>query len=109
VKRVLFDEDVPRQLRCDLSEFEIRTVQEEGWSSVKNGALLRQSSLTFDVFVTADKRLRHQQNVSQHYIGVVVLGTFDVRLPRLQQILPDIRDAIRNVRPGTVVVVGEPT
>jgi len=66
VRRVLFDEDVPRQLRRDLSEFQIRTVQEEGWSSVKNGELLQRSSPTFDVFVTADKRLRHQQNISQY-------------------------------------------
>jgi hypothetical protein len=107
VKRVLFDEDVPRQLRRDLPEFQIRTVQEEGWSSVKNGALLRCSSPTFDVFVTADKRLRHQQNISQYQIGVVVLGTFDVRLPRLQQILPELRVAIRDVQPGMVIVVGE--
>jgi hypothetical protein len=28
VKRVLFDEDMPRQLRRDLPEFRIRTVQE---------------------------------------------------------------------------------
>lgn len=107
MRRVLFDEDVPRQLRRDMPEFQIRTVQEEGWSSFKNGELLRRSAPTFDVFVTADKRLRHQQNLSQHQIGVVVLGTFDVRLPRLQQILPELRAAIRDVRPGTVVVVSE--
>ena len=107
MRRVLFDEDVPRQLRRDLPEFAIRTVQEEGWSSIKNGELLRISSLTFDVFVTADKRLRHQQNISACDIGVVVLGTYDVRLPRLQEILPELRSAIQSVTPGTVVVVAE--
>jgi hypothetical protein len=35
VRRVLFDEDVPRQLRQDLASFNIRTVQEQGWSSLK--------------------------------------------------------------------------
>jgi hypothetical protein len=107
VRRVLFDEDVPRQLRRDLAEFEIRTVQEEGWSSFKNGALLRISSSTFDVLVTADKRLRHQQDIAQFDIGVVVLGTYDVRLPRLRQILPVLQSAIRDVEPGTVIVVGD--
>lgn len=107
MKRVLFDEDVPRQLRRDLTEFKIRTVQEEGWSSIKNGELLRRSAPTFDVLVTADKRLRHQQNVAQFEIGVVVLGTHDVRLPRLQQILPELHGAIRDVQPGTVIVIGE--
>jgi hypothetical protein len=102
---VLFDEDVPRQLRRDLQEFAIRTVQEEGWSSVKNGELLRLSSSTFDVFVTADKQLRHQQNISRHQIGVVVIATRDTRLPRLQQVLEELRTAIRDVTSGTVMIV----
>jgi hypothetical protein len=105
VRRVLFDEDVPRQLRRDLPEFEIRTVQEQGWTSVKNGELLRLSSPTFDVLVTADKRLRYQQNIARHDIGVVVLATRDTRLPRLQQALDELRSAIRDVAPGTIVFV----
>lgn len=105
MRRVLFDEDVPRQLRRDLKEFTIRTVQEEGWASVKNGELLRLCSPVFDVLVTADKRLRHQQNIARHNIGVVVIATRDTRLPRLQQILPELRVAIRDVSPGTVIVV----
>jgi hypothetical protein len=105
VRRVLFDEDVPRQLRRDLSEFRIRTVQEEGWGSMKNGELLRRSSATFDVLLTADKRLRHEQNIGKFTIGVVVLATRDVRLPRLQELVSEIRGAIRDVQPGTVVII----
>lgn len=107
MRRVLFDEDVPRQLRRDLPEFEIRTVQEEGWSSVKNGLLLRLSSASFDVFVTADKRLRFQQNIAQFDIGVVVLATRDTRLPRLQQVVGKIRDAVRDVAPGATIVIDD--
>ena len=105
MRRVLFDEDVPRQLRRDLPELAIRTVQEQGWASVLNGALLRAASLEFDVFVTADKNLRHQQNITTFNIGVVVLGTADTRLPRLRLLLADIRKAIADVRAGHVIVV----
>jgi hypothetical protein len=105
VKRVLFDEDVPRQLRRDLQEFRVRTVQEEGWTSVKNGELLRLSSSVFDVLVTADKRLRFQQNIASYNVGVVVIATRDTRLPRLHQILDELRAAIRDVVAGTVIVV----
>jgi hypothetical protein len=59
----LFDEDVPRQLRRDLPAFAIRTVQECGWSSVKNGQLLRTAETEFDVLVTADKNLQYQQHI----------------------------------------------
>ena len=105
MRRVLFDEDVPRQLRRDLPEFEIRTVQEEGWSSSTNGELLGLGAASFDVFVTADKRLRHQQNIARYDIGVVVIATRDTRLPRLQQALDELRMAIQNVLPGTVILV----
>ena len=105
MRRVLFDEDVPRQLRRELPEFQIRTVQEEDWSSVKNGELLRRSSQSFDVLVTADKRLRHQQNISRYNIGVVVIATRDTRLPRLQEVVDELREAIRDVPPGSVVIV----
>lgn len=105
MRRVLFDEDVPRQLRRDLSEFYIRTTQEEGWGTVKNGELLRRSAPTFDVLLTADKRLRHQQNIAKFTIGVVVLATRDVRLPRLQELISEIQDAIHTVQPGTVIII----
>ena len=105
MRRVLFDEDVPRQLRRDLAEFDIRTVQEEGWSSVLNGELLRRASDSFDVLLTADKRLQYQQNIPQFRIGVVVLATIDTRLPHLRSRVAQIRSAIETVAPGTVLIV----
>lgn len=108
MKRVLFDEDVPRQLRRDLPEFTIRTVQEEGWSSVRNGELLRRASETFDVLVTADQRLQYQQNIRQFRIGVVVLDVRDTRLPHLRLLLSELRSAIAAVAPGAVIRVKAP-
>jgi len=106
VRRVLFDENMPRKLRRDLPEFEVKTVQEEGWGGLENGKLLRRASGTFDVFLTADQRLRYQQNVAQFAIGVVVVETVDTTLGNLRQLLPQIRTAIDTVTPGTAVIVG---
>lgn len=64
MKRVLFDENMPRQLRRELPEFAIRTVQEEGWAGLENGKLLREAVTGFDVLVTADGRMRYQQNTA---------------------------------------------
>lgn len=105
MKRVLFDEDMPRQLRRELPEFEIRTVQEEGWSSIQNGELLRRASATFDVLLTADQRLQYQQNIPRFDIGVVVIAARDVRLPSLQRLIPRLRAAITSVPPGAVVII----
>jgi hypothetical protein len=105
VKRVLFDENMPRKLRHDISNAVVRTVQEEGWAGFENGELLRRASGRFDVLLTADQRLRYQQNVEQFQIGIVVIETFDTTLANLQGLLPNIRAAIESVVPGTVRMV----
>jgi hypothetical protein len=105
VKRVLFDENMPRKLRRDLLVFRVRTAQEEGWSAFKNGDLLRRAAVTFDVFVTIDQGIRYQQNVTRLQIGIVVIEVPDTRLAHLRPLVPQLSDAIETVRPGQVVVV----
>lgn len=99
---------MPRKLRRDLPEFSIRTVQEEGWGGLENGNLLRTAAGHFDVFLTADQRLRFQQNIAKIDIAVVVVRTFDTTLPGLRVLLPEIRRAIDTATAGTVVVVEDP-
>ena len=108
MRRVLFDEDVPRQLRRDLPDFFIRTVQEQGWSALKNGQLLRIASSEFDVMLTADKNLQYQQHLSDFSIGVVVLAARDARLPSLRSAIAQIRQALNDARPGAPLRVGSP-
>jgi hypothetical protein len=107
MKRVLFDENMPRKLRRELPEFAVRTVQEEGWAGLKNGELLRAVTLSssFDVFVTVDQRLRYQQNIGRLSVGVVVIETFDTTLANLRTMLPQLRAAIEDTAPGTIAVV----
>lgn len=96
---------MPRKLRRDLPEFIVRTVQEEGWTGFKNGDLLRRAVSSFDVLLTADQRMRYQQNVSQFAIGVVVIETFDTTLPNLRTLLPKIKSAIEGAIHGTITVI----
>jgi len=105
VKRVLFDENMPRKLRRDLPEFIVRTVQEEGWAGLSNGNLLRQAVSSFDVLLTADQRLRYQQNVAQLSIAVVVIETFDTTLANLRTLLPQIKEAVENTASGAITII----
>jgi len=88
-----------------LPEFEIRTVQEQGWSAVQNGELLRRASESFDVMVTADQRLQFQQNIALFDLGIVIIVAVDTRLPNLRTLLPQLRSAIANVQPGSFSIV----
>jgi len=105
VKRVLFDEDMPRELRRDLPDFEIRTAQEEGWSGLNNGELLRAAQGKFGVLVTGDKRLQFQQNIAAFSIAVVVVSARSTRLVHMCPLVDRIKLAIDQAQPGTISLV----
>jgi hypothetical protein len=103
VRRVLFDENLPRLLRRKLPEFEVRTVQEEGWGAYKNGELLRRAEGHFDVLLTADRRMQYQQKLTAFEIGVVVIVTPRLQLQVLERALEPMKQAISNVSFGQVL------
>jgi hypothetical protein len=103
VRRVLFDENLPRLLRRSLPEFEIRTVQEEGWGSLGNGDLLRHAADGFDVLLTADRRMQYQQNLTSYAIGVVVIVTPRLQLELLERAIEPLREALTQVTPGQIL------
>lgn len=94
MRRVRFDENMPRKLRRDLPEFSIRTAQEEGWAAFKNGELLKHAIGSFDDVVTIDQRMRYQQNIATLAIGVVAIELPDTRLV----FLPSFRNCVLQSR-----------
>ena len=52
--KVLLDECVPRKLRREIANHEVRTVTESGRSGLKNGELLALAEVEFDVFLAVD-------------------------------------------------------
>jgi hypothetical protein len=75
---ILLDECTPGVVKKRLSHLAIRTVQEMGWSGAKNGVLLKLADQQFDVFITTDNNLRHQQNLSQVALAFVLLPSNQV-------------------------------
>lgn len=96
--RVLFDQGVPAPLRDHLRGHEVQTAFELGWSALSNGELLAAAEPKFDVFVTTDRNLRHQQNLAGRRIAVLVLPT--TSWPRLQAITGRIAKEIGSLQPG---------
>ena len=63
--RILLDECVPRPLKRELTDYQVRTVVEMGWSGKKNGELLQlMTQENFTILLTADRNLRYQQNLN---------------------------------------------
>lgn len=104
--RILLDESLPRRLARNLPGHDVRTVQECGWSGLKNGDLLRVAKDSFDVLVTGDQNLEYQQNTSTLPIAIVVLGARDNRVESLLPLVPEILKALTTLAPRTTVKVG---
>ena len=71
--RVLLDEGVPRKLRSELPGHDVKTVAEMKWAGTKNGALLRRAASEFDVLLTVDQGIPHQQNVKGLSLALVII------------------------------------
>lgn len=101
--RILLDESTPRRIKGWFVGDEVRTVVEMSWGGVKNGRLLRLASDSFEVFVTADKALEHQQNLTGLKVGIVVLPTNHWR--SLQPYQTKVLTAVRKVGAGRVLAI----
>ena len=106
--RVLLDECLPRKLRLELPGHETKTVPEMGWASKRNGDLLRLAVGAFDAFLTVDRKLQHQQNLSAFNIAVVVLIANGNTLADLQPLMPKVLELLPNAAQGQATVVGGP-
>lgn len=104
--RVLLDESLPRPLASLLLGHDVRTVAQMNWTSLGNGALLRQASTEFDVVLTADQNVEFQQNLKTLPIAVIVLVAESNRLESLESLVPAILQAMSVLTPNTLVRVG---
>ena len=63
--RILLDEQLPRRLARQLSQHQVRTVQQQGWTGMRNGELLRSAAAAgFEILLTGDKNFQFQQNLA---------------------------------------------
>ncbi len=104
--RALLDENMPRSLIPLLApEIEARTVQQQGWSGTRNGDLLSLASASFDVFITTDHGIPHQQNLSRYAIGIVLMETRSNRAEDLARLVPQLKERLGSIVPGVVIRV----
>ena len=96
--KILLDECTPRVVKRRLPGHSISTVQEMGWAVVRNGELLAKADGVFDVFVTTDKNLRHQQNLKKFKFAVIILPSNQV--PVVASLINQIEALLNTVQPG---------
>jgi len=95
-------------LRRDLLDHQVESVPLIGWAGIENGELLRKAvEAGFDVLVTLDSNMVHQQNIGQYAIAVVALWAASNRLADARPLMPALLAPLPQVKPGTVPFLPE--
>jgi predicted nuclease of predicted toxin-antitoxin system len=85
--RILLDKCLPAELADELTGHEVRTAQQEGWSSLENGELLQRAAARFEVFITADKHIERTQKLPGT-LSVVTIRTRTNGILSLRPLVP---------------------
>src|SRR5882672_7477456 len=105
--RVLFDNGTPRGVAAALSGHIVEEARSRGWDTLRNGELLDAAEAAgFDVFLTTDRNIRYQQNLTGRKIAIIVLGKGRWRL--IKNSLPAIAEAVATATSGGFVEVEIP-
>ena len=97
--KVLFDQGTPVPLRRSLPEHSVDTAFELGWATLRNGELLdRAEAEGYDLLITTDQQLRHQQNLSGRRLAILELRS--TCWPRIQAHVATMRATLSRMQPG---------
>jgi hypothetical protein len=103
--KLLLDECIDRRLAGELAWHDVKTVPQMGWATKKNGELLKLAENEFDAFITVDRNLAFQQNLSQFDIAVLILHVASNRLADLKPLVPRILSILPTLIKGKAETV----
>lgn len=72
---------------------------------MQNGELLRTAAAQFDVFLTIDKNIKREQNLSTLLIAVIVIMARSNRLPNLLPFVTRLEVELADLKPRILVEV----
>jgi predicted nuclease of predicted toxin-antitoxin system len=104
--KILIDENLSKLLARQLSDLGANHCVDLGWQGLSNGRLMGAMKTDgFSVLVTADKNLRHQQNLGASGCSVVLLDIHPTSEANQLHCVDEIREACLGIKPGEVRVV----
>ena len=106
--RLLLDESVPMQLRSLFLGHDVWTVRQMEWDGKSNGELLALARDEFDAFITLDRNLEHQQDITERDIPIIVLIARRSRIDHLKPLITRVLEALQDLEHEQVVRIGAP-
>jgi hypothetical protein len=104
---ILLDHSTAAPLRYALKGHVVVEAIERGWERLANGDLLTAAEQAgYEVFVTADKNIQHQQKLAGRKIAIVILG--NAQWPVLRRYVDRVLAAVAAASPGSYAEVEIP-
>ena len=104
--KILLDECVTKHLKPFLPHHEVFTVAEQGWTGFKNGQLMKVATAAgFDILLTIDKNVLHQQNIGKYPLVIAVLDSPSSKLEMLINYLPPLEQLLSSFAKGNAYIV----
>ena len=77
-----------------------------GWSGMRNGELLAAAEDQFDVLITMDQNMQHQQHLPRYDLAVILLTSVSNRLQDTARMVPSIERVLpAGIEPGNLYLV----
>lgn len=105
--KILLDENLPKKLKFGFdARHQVSAVRDLGWVGKKNGELLSLMTLNgFEGFITVDKNLANQQNLTRFSIRVFVLNVKNSKIQTLNLFLPKLNQYINDPSADQLVII----
>lgn len=103
--KILLDENLDWRLKRDLAGHEVESVPLLGWAGLKNGELLARAQSKFDVLLTMDSNMVHQQNLADFRIAVIALIAKSNRLADTRPLMSKVLSALSTAKPGSLITI----
>jgi predicted nuclease of predicted toxin-antitoxin system len=104
--RVLLDNCIPWRLAALLNGIDFMPAVDIGWAALTDRHLLDAMVGHYDVLVTVDRGIRHQQRVHDRPIAIALLRARTNRLADLAPLIPALRSALAQMTFGKVHEIG---
>ena len=103
--KILLDECVPARLGRLLTDHSVITVSRRGWAGIKNGDLLTLAEKEFDAFITVDRKLSVQQDLTRFKIAVVLIHAGTNRLEEIRPLVSELLQKLPEAKASMLTVV----
>jgi predicted nuclease of predicted toxin-antitoxin system len=103
--KLLLDECVDRRLARDLVGHSVSTVPRRGWAGINNGDLLALAEKEFDAFITVDRKISTQQDLTKFKLAVLLIRARTNRLEDIRPLVPELLEKITRTAAGALTIV----